>query len=284
MLYQMLVGTWPIGLEIGHVHGIKQFCERIEQWLIKALREAKQVSDWVLPNAEYEAACVKFLHAILMIDPYNVFLSKLINWVAAITPTGIVKSLSQTVLRLTSPGIPDLYQGTDFWDFSMVDPDNRRPVDYARREASLRQNGPTEGIDGWQEGTLKQRIISNLLTLRIKEPDLFAKGDYQPLQVTGLWAENVIAFARRTEQRTLIVIATILPYDLLGQSELPAISSEAWKDTFISLGILGILEKSTWTEILTGRKIHCETQLLLLEKILTQLPLAVLIDSDTDAV
>ncbi|MGZ5819456.1 MAG: malto-oligosyltrehalose synthase, partial [Burkholderiaceae bacterium] len=219
MLYQMLVGAWPIGLELADAHGIKQFADRIERWLIKALREAKQVSDWVQPNKEYEAACLKFLHAILLVDPYNVFLSKLINWVVKLTPAGIVKSLGQTVLRMTSPGIPDLYQGTDFWDFSLVDPDNRRPVDYPVREQHLAGYSAIKNIDDWQQGRLKQQVICNLLALRAKDQEVFSSGEYVPLNIMGPMADHAIAFARRYQLRTAIILVTHLPYQLMGESD-----------------------------------------------------------------
>ncbi|MGZ5859187.1 MAG: malto-oligosyltrehalose synthase, partial [Burkholderiaceae bacterium] len=275
MLYQMLVGAWPIGLEFDDAHGIKQFAERIERWLIKALREAKQVSDWVLPNEQYEAACVKFLHAILLVDPYNVFLSKLVNWAGKLTPAGIVKSLGQTVLRMTSPGIPDLYQGTDFWDFSLVDPDNRRPVDYAAREQALGRSSAIRSTEGWQQGNLKQQVIRNLLALRTKEPDLFLNGDYLPLDIAGPMADHAIAFARRYQQRTVIVIVTHLPYQLLGESETPIVRSEAWKETVINFPF----GPESWTDIFSGEKMDIKGGKILLCEALHLLPVAVLMGS-----
>jgi (1->4)-alpha-D-glucan 1-alpha-D-glucosylmutase len=133
MLYQMLVGAWPLELVESDDHGIRAFAARIEQWQTKALREAKRISSWAQPNAEYETACRNFLYGILEPKAVNLFLKELATWVRRIAPAGAVNSLMQTVLRLTSPGIRDIYQGAEFWDFSLVDPDNRRPVDYAAR-------------------------------------------------------------------------------------------------------------------------------------------------------
>jgi (1->4)-alpha-D-glucan 1-alpha-D-glucosylmutase len=133
MLYQMLVGAWPSELLESDDHGIRAFAARIEQWQTKALREAKRISSWAQPNAEYETACRNFLYGILEPKAVNLFLKELATWVRRIASAGAVNSLMQTVLRLTSPGIRDIYQGAEFWDFSLVDPDNRRPVDYAAR-------------------------------------------------------------------------------------------------------------------------------------------------------
>ncbi|HEY8101954.1 MAG TPA: malto-oligosyltrehalose synthase [Burkholderiaceae bacterium] len=274
MLYQMLVGAWPIGLKFDDVHGIKQFAERIERWLIKALREAKQVSDWVQPNEEYEAACVKFLHAILLVDPYNVFLSKLVDWVSKLAPVGMIKSLVQTVLRLTSPGIPDLYQGTDFWDFSLVDPDNRRPVDYAVREQALLGYAVIKNTEGWQQGRLKQQVICNLLALRVKEPDLFLNGEYLPLNITGSMADHAIAFARRYQQRTVIIVATHLPYQLMEESDFPVVRSEVWKETAVDF----TFHSESWTDILSGEKTNIKGGKIQLGDALRLLPVAILMN------
>jgi (1->4)-alpha-D-glucan 1-alpha-D-glucosylmutase len=275
MLYQMLFGAWPIGLESIDVQGIKQFGERIERWLVKALREAKQVSDWVQPNEAYEAACVRFLHAILLIDPYNVFLSKLTDWARQMTPAGIAKSIVQTVLRMTSPGMPDLYQGTEFWDFSLVDPDNRRPVDYAARESTLADAAGIKDVDGWRQGQLKQQVIQNILALRARERDLFLNGEYIPLEVNGPAATHAIAFARRYQERTLLVIAAHLPYPLLAQSDAPQMQPDAWQDTTVNLMPL---PDATWTDVLMGEKRQAAAEKKMwLAECLRLLPAAVLI-------
>jgi (1->4)-alpha-D-glucan 1-alpha-D-glucosylmutase len=278
MLYQMLLGAWPVGLEADDVSGIKQFAERIERWLIKALREAKQVSDWVQPNEEYEAACLKFLHGVLLVDPYNVFLTKLVNWVTRVTPAGMVKSIGQTVLRLTSPGVPDLYQGTDFWDFSLVDPDNRRPVDYAEREKGLVGYAAIKNVDGWHQGRLKQQIICNILALRAELPDLFLKGEYLPLDITGPLAGNAIAFARRDQQQTVIVIVNHLPYRLLQAddlSDVPIIQAAAWNDTTVSLPA-STDDSVPWINVLTDEKTDIADGKIRLTDALRLLPVAII--------
>ncbi|MFC7513827.1 malto-oligosyltrehalose synthase [Herbaspirillum sp. GCM10030257] len=275
MLYQMLAGAWPIGLDPNDSDGVAQFAERIERWQTKALREAKQVSDWVLPNEEYEAACKRFLYAVLKAGPGNSFLSQLVAWVNHITPAGAAKSLTQSVLRMTSPGMPDLYQGTDFWDFSLVDPDNRRPVDYAARTQALSAADKNiTDIAGWQSGAIKQAIIRHTLQLRAREQDLFARGTYLALQIEGTAARHVMGFARQMQERTAIVIAAHRPATLMGGSAGPVIPVDAWQDTML---LFPAAASSTWMDIYTGRTIKVESGKLRLGEALASLPVAVLV-------
>jgi (1->4)-alpha-D-glucan 1-alpha-D-glucosylmutase len=275
MLYQMLVGAWPIGLQANDAEGIKQFTERIQQWQTKALREAKQVSDWVLPNERYEEGCKNFLLSILKPGDGNAFLPQLVEWVERMAPAGAAKSLAQTVLRLTSPGVPDLYQGTEFWDFSLVDPDNRRPVDFAAREQALQEGQLVQSLDGWQQGHVKQKLIRAGLALRAELPDLFSRGDYLSLEVTGPMAKHVIAFARRHQERSVIVIATHLPHRLLGQSQTPSVPREAWKETAV---MLDADWAQSWTDVYTGNGLQVRAGRVLLEDALSILPVALLKD------
>lgn len=273
MLYQMLVGAWPIGLDASAADGIKAFAHRMEQWQTKALREAKQVSDWVLPNEAYEAGCRAFLFALLDPRPDNAFLPRLIQWAGKITPVGMLKSLSQTVLRLTSPGIPDLYQGCECWDLSLVDPDNRRPVDYAVRRQALEALIQCKDLQAWRDGYVKQKIIRQVLALRADHPDLFLRGDYQALELGGPYAKHALAFIRRDQDQAVMVVAAHLPWRVLGKRDVPKVAPDAWQDTAISL----TQELSAdWTDILTGEKRHAVSGRLLLRDILDSLPAAVL--------
>ncbi len=273
MLYQMLVGAWPIGLVSTDAEGVAQLAERLDRWQTKALREAKQVSDWVLPNEHYEAACKKFLESILDPRPGNAFLTSLAGWIKRITPAGVVNSLAQAVLRMTVPGIPDMYQGTDLWDFSMVDPDNRRPVDYAARIGMLEQALPNGRMKDWQTGHLKQSIIQQTLLLRRKDPDLFLQGDYLALEIDGPLAAHAIAFARRCQDRTAIVIVTHLPYRLLAEEGLPVVAAQAWEDTAVNLPAGW---GPHWQDIHSGTKMELTGRRLLLREAISLLPVAVL--------
>src|SRR5690606_19625680 len=201
MLYQMILGAWPFELRADDRDGLQAYAERLAAWQEKALREAKRYSSWAMPNGEYEHACREFLQALLDPGRSAGFLQEMVDWVARIAPAGIANSLTQTLLRLTSPGVPDLYQGTEFWDFSLVDPDNRRPVNYDARSLRLAQEDQAHQRicqhRGWHQCQLKQPLIHAALQLRKRDPALFAEGDYLPLTVDGPLAEHVIAFLRR---------------------------------------------------------------------------------------
>ncbi|HJV52447.1 MAG TPA: malto-oligosyltrehalose synthase [Noviherbaspirillum sp.] len=274
MLYQMLAGAWPIGLDAGDTEGIRRFADRIERWQTKALREAKQVSDWVLPNEEYEAACRAFLYAILTPGPQNGFLPAFLAWVDRLVPAGVLKSLVQCVLRMTSPGVPDLYQGADLWDFSLVDPDNRSPVDYALRMQALQTPPPlVTDLEGWKSGRLKQQIIHHGLTLRAQHPELFSRGEYLPLDISGPLAPHAIAFLRRHEEHSVIVIAAHLPCALRADEYTPALLPSGWEDTAV---LLPDAASTARTDLFTGRRLAIDAGRVLLSGVLSLLPVAVL--------
>src|SRR6202044_1485249 len=151
---------------------------------VKSLREAKLVSEWAAPNEDYEAACTEFLTGTL--DPSRPVLAEIIAFAEKLGAPGAANGLAQTLLRLTVPGVPDLYQGTEFWDQSLVDPDNRRPVDFAQRQATLQTGtSPAEALANWRSGAVKQAIIARALALRASLPELFAQGDYVKLEASG---------------------------------------------------------------------------------------------------
>ena len=151
-----------------------------------------------------------------------------------IAPAGALNGLVQTALRCTAPGVPDCFQGTEFWDLSLVDPDNRRPVDYAARMESLRRDAaPVELLARWRDGTVKQAMIATLLNLRSRKPQLFARADYQPLEVRGTQAGNVAAFMRRAGDDSMLVAVPLRC--VATTTELPLPSAEFWGDTAIVL-------------------------------------------------
>lgn len=216
MLYQMIIGAWPFELDTDDAEALNQYAERLGAWQQKALREAKRHSSWAAPNEEYEQACRQFLTSLFHREQSGTFLDEVVDWVNRITPAGIANSLTQTLLRLTSPGMPDLYQGTEFWDFSLVDPDNRRPVDFAERVKQLK-DAAQMAHEGWHQRQLKQPLIHAALTLRAKDSDVFAKGDYVPLQVEGPLSDHVVAFLRQYEGRTILVATLRMNYKLVGE-------------------------------------------------------------------
>ncbi|MBS0603089.1 MAG: malto-oligosyltrehalose synthase [Proteobacteria bacterium] len=250
MLYQMLVGIWPAGATPPDAATLAVLRERLGGWQLKALREAKRHSHWSEPNLEYEAACADFLAALL--DPARAadFLAGLHGFAARIAPAGAVNSLLQTLLRLGTPGVPDLYQGCEFWDQSLVDPDNRRPVDWPARAAALAGAATdAELLAAWPDGRLKQRLIARMLELRRADPALFARGDWRELAVLGRWSAQVFAAVRVREGRCVLLAGLRLATGLLIGGEQSLVPPTAvWGDTRLKLP--GRLAGLRWRSVL----------------------------------
>ena len=220
-LYQTLVGAWPMDLGVDDRNGLETFRERVSGWWRKALREAKLNSSWAAPDESYETACDRFLTAAFDADTSGVFLAEVIAFAERIAPAGASNGLTQTLLRCTAPGMPDLYQGTEDWDLSLVDPDNRRPVDYGSRRAGLTDASDIRTLLGhWRDGRIKQRVIAAALGLRQRWPDVFSDGDYTPLDVEPPGAGNAIAFARSLGGRAILIAAPLRVADHVDADDL----------------------------------------------------------------
>ncbi len=198
-----------------------------------------------------------------------------------IGPLGAIDSLQQTLLRLTSPGVPDLYQGTDLWDFSLVDPDNRRPVDYALRRAWLaeieEQGPPSEQLDHWRDGRVKLAVVRRALALRKHCESLFAQGEYIPLKVEGEHAKHAIAYARHAGSAFAIVIATRLSAPLLeANADLPLVDPQKWGDTSIVLP--EALHSRALFDWLSPNAPKAEGEHLFLRNALAGMPVALLVE------
>jgi malto-oligosyltrehalose synthase len=229
-LYQMIVGAWPMTLEPDDAEGCKAFAERLAGWQQKAIREAKLQGDWTGPDEAYEAAARDFLFSLLA--PGSAFAAEVAQFVRRIAPAGAVNGLAQTLLKLTAPGVPDFFQGTEFWDFSLVDPDNRRPVDFAARIEALRKAAsPAALTDAWRDGRVKQAVIARTLALRGAAPELFSRGAYCPLDVTGALARHVLAFMRVHEGQASLTVVPRLSHRLLEDRDGITIPPDAWRDT-----------------------------------------------------
>lgn len=237
MLYQTLLGSWPLGLAADDQAGLETYLQRLCGWQEKALREAKLRSSWSANNEGYEGACRSFLQQLLQSPEAAELRADIAAAASELAPAGALNSLGQTLLRMTTPGVPDLYQGAEFWDFSLVDPDNRRPVDFNARKAALGASQPvTEHIPNWADGRLKQRLIRHTLGLRAAHPQVFAAGSYRHLTVSGSQADRVLAFARYVDNdQFVIVLLPRLAANLLGEGTTPLIDSVAWGDTYIQL-------------------------------------------------
>jgi maltooligosyltrehalose synthase len=207
-------------------------------WLQKALREAKQETSWDNPNAAFEAACAGFLAKILNPSISGEFLAAIEAFVGRIAPAGIVNSLSQTLLRLTTPGIPDLYQGTEFWDFSLVDPDNRGAVDFAAHAEALAAPAPIETLmNNWRDGRIKQALIARVLRFRKRREQLFATGDYAPVPVSGPLSAHLVALLRRQGDEAALVLASRHCAEFLGVGDPPLVPPDRWRDTVLHLPV-----------------------------------------------
>lgn len=261
-LYQVMLGSWPNELmeaSSWEGDGLRAYCERVEATAIKSARESKSRTSWASPDQAYEDAIHSFVQGIL--DPARSpqFLADFTDFSRRVAWFGMLNSLSQTVLKLTLPGIPDTYQGADLWDYAMVDPDNRRPVDFAGRAALLRdlpdEVDPQSLLASWPDGRIKLLILSRLLRLRRRKPDLFLTGAYHPLAAEGNRGDHLCAFARLTQSDGLVVIAPRFFVALSdGRTELP--QSAAWADT-MTIGP-GELAGRRMTNLLTGETISPE--------------------------
>ncbi|WHO76122.1 malto-oligosyltrehalose synthase [Rhizobium sp. BT03] len=227
MLYQALAGVWPEDFDRGQTEELRA---RFTDYAVKAVREAKLHTGWIEQDAAYEEAVAAYAAA--LVSPENdAFLEDFETVLQPFIAAGYLNSLSQTLLKLTAPGIPDIYQGSEGFDFSLVDPDNRRPADHARLAAWLDEAGPIAKL---QAAALKQRIIAIGLQLRQRQPALFARGDYLPLKVTGGRREHVLAFARVHKDNFAIVAAPRLMFGWLDPGVLFA-GPEFWEDTAIAV-------------------------------------------------
>ncbi|HVJ54279.1 MAG TPA: malto-oligosyltrehalose synthase [Aliidongia sp.] len=206
-VYQSLIGAWPPGLQPTDRDGLASFKERLRPAMVKAVREAKERTNWNDPDDGYEAALGDFIDALLDPDRSAQFLADLSGFCERIGFWGALTSLSASLLRHTTPGIPDVYQGSEGWNLSLVDPDNRRPVDYEAAAARLDQPVATALRGGWRDGAAKSFLIRRVLELRRAQPDLFAEGSYTPLEAQGEQAACLIAFARQHEGSRLIALA-----------------------------------------------------------------------------
>jgi (1->4)-alpha-D-glucan 1-alpha-D-glucosylmutase len=210
LLYQTMLGAWPNCTEEKAA-----FRVRLKEFVVKALREAKQSSSWIAPHEEYEHAVQEFLDRILVDD--TPFTSDFRQFQQRLAAGGARNSLSQLVLKIASPGVPDFYQGTELWNLTLVDPDNRRPVDYKRRAALLETLRRREGEDRIAlirdlaanplQDEMKLFVTYRGLEFRKSQRDLFARGDYLPLETRGARAAHIVAFARCLGDRWAVVAA-----------------------------------------------------------------------------
>ena len=242
LLYQTLIGAWP--LDPMDEEGLAQFSLRIEQYMEKALKEAKVHTSWINPNEAYEQAVRYFVQSLLDPDPGNQFVADFVEFHAGIADAGIWNSLSQTLLKVASPGVPDFYQGTESWDFSLAEPDNRRPVDFSIRmewlERVKRQESGKmiplirELLRHRKDGRIKLYVTSQALNFRRIHSELFLNGEYFPLMVSGPLRDHAVAFARRNNTMWTLVVVPRLLMKLSSLGE-PPIGRSVWKESVLAV-------------------------------------------------
>ena len=277
--YQSLLGAWPPELcdtPSPDERALRDFAARLRGAMTKAVREAKRHSTWAAPDERYETAALALVDAAL--TPGNAFLAQFAPFASRIARLGVHNSLLQVALKLTSPGVPDLYQGTELWDFSLVDPDNRRRVDFAHRaglleavERSVEQDrvgALTHWLRHWHDGRIKLAVTRALLELRAREPALFAAGGYEACAVSGPRADELVAFVRRHGQRLVLTAAQRFP--------LRAERSRDWRGTRIHVArpVMGAVD------VLTGGSVRGDS--LDPAELFATLPVAVLAANDAD--
>ena len=289
LLYQTLLGVWPAHPVTGEDH--EALKARIRDYMVKAIREAKVNSNWISPDGPYEEALLKFIDAILSCSTTNLFMKDFTTFQKKISYFGMFNALSQTLLKITSPGVPDFYQGTELWDFSLVDPDNRRPVNFGvrrriltglkkrmKKDASRRVSLARGLLRTWQDGAIKLYVTFMSLNYRKKNHLLFEDGGYLPIIADGSLKENVCAFARFVEDKAaLVVVPRFLTRPLKSVKEKP-FGECVWTDTGIV--IPDEIPGNTYRNIFTGETITEMKQngkrRLLLGEVLASFPVALL--------
>ncbi len=242
LFYQLLVGSWPV--DVG-----PEYFERMKGAMTKSLREAKVHSTWQAPNKEYEDAALSLIDEVAGAEKTGAFYSAFLPFEEKVARLGVQNSLVQLALKMTAPGVPDFYQGTELWDLSMVDPDNRRPVDYERRVRMLSEvegTRPAELLENWKDGRIKMFVTTRLLQLRTENAELFSCGKYEALTATGDKADFICGFERYLDDQSVLVLTARFPARRESEPE--------WGDT--SIPVPERLRRKKLREVLTGREIQ----------------------------
>jgi (1->4)-alpha-D-glucan 1-alpha-D-glucosylmutase len=308
LFYQALVGTWPAE----HIdaplptEAPPELVARLRTGMQKAIKEAKTHTSWFNQGGAYEDAVARFVDTTLQGSAAKRFLKSFVPFVRRVSVGGMVNSLAQLVLKVASPGVPDFYQGTEFWQLDLADPDNRRPVDFQAREAALAALMPwieraerpaatrleTCGCDSeleafvddllanWPDARIKMFVMACALRLRRAEPALFIEGAYEALRVEGVEASHVVTFARTAGgSRVVAAVPRLMNHGLPEGRQIP-VGGEVWKDTrlFLSADSAG----TTWRHVFTGARVKPDTEgALSAADLFRTCPVALLISDDT---
>jgi (1->4)-alpha-D-glucan 1-alpha-D-glucosylmutase len=290
LLYQTLLGVWP--LETINWTVSDEFVSRIRDYMIKASREAKVNTSWINQNEAYELALTSFIDHIARPGPGNKFLPEFLPFQRKISRCGLYNSLAQTLLKICVPGVPDFYQGTELWNFNLVDPDNRRPVDYETRITMLSELKRKEGMSvtnlaedlyhNMDDGRIKMYLTYKALSYRKANRGLFEKGAYLPLAIAGAMADHVCAFARSLDGSSAIVAVPRFLWPLMTEVSMP-LDKASWTDTYIVLPDAD--KEAEYRNVFTDEIVRAEPQNegimgLALDGILSSFPVALMINKD----
>lgn len=277
-MYQTLLGAYPFRED-----EMPQFLGRLKNYFVKAIREAKVHTAWLKPDERYEQAFLCFLERILEPSAKNEFLSSFRSFQRRIARYGIMNSLSQTLLKLTSPGVPDFYQGTELWDLNLVDPDNRKEVDFELRSrylANMKKRFESDSDEFLRElwenredGRIKMFLIHRVLLARRHWRSLFLRGSYIPLHADGCLSRNVVCFGRKWRNHWAISLTPRFPTQLVGDSECPT-GKELWGETLIKLPRRA---PKQWNEVISGLDIESPPGVLSVGDVLSRFPVGVVL-------
>ncbi len=287
--YQALLGAWPAEEN----EPSRQFVDRMREYIAKATKEKKVHTSWITPSPEYDAAVAQFIENTLLGTRSKPFLAQFLPFQKRIAELGMVNSLSQLTLKLASPGVPDIFQGSELWDLNLVDPDNRRPVDFEARRQMLASfdeqlasaapccatlNLASQLLANWKNGAVKLFATEQGLGLRKRKPSLFLRGTYEPLTASGLGASNIVAFTRRFEQDVAVAVAPRLITGMTGfESGLPL--GPVWGDTELELGNL---ESKSLRNVFTGQSVQIpESGRIRMEELFKSFPVALLASGES---
>ncbi|MFH1926380.1 MAG: malto-oligosyltrehalose synthase [Chloroflexota bacterium] len=276
-LYQTLLGAWPLSQE-----ELPAFRERLRAYLIKAAREAKTFTSWLEPNQSYEEALLQFAQEILADTQRNTFLEDFLNFQEKIAFFGSLNSLGQLLIKVTAPGIPDFYQGTELWDLSLVDPDNRRPVDFQKRKRYLNELMQEETLSksrllaqllkSWKDGRVKLYLTQKAMRFRSENATIFQYGEYLPIQVSPNMREHIYAFGRCHEKEWALTVVSRLTTKLVSADEFPL--GPVWGQSRL---FLHRNAPRNWRNILTGEEIDIkEGNGLAVSEVLRTCPVALM--------
>lgn len=293
LLYQTLIGVWPFGPE-GEATPPAGLVERVQSYIIKAASEAKRNTTWTDPDSTWKETLSKFVANVLTGSDAAPFVNDFLTFQRHTARVGVVNSLSQTILKLASPGVADVYQGCELWDFSMVDPDNRRPVDYDARarmiqewDAGIASGRPAaelaaESFAGFESGQVKLHVVRTVLNHRRQNPDLYLRGSYRPVDASGTHKDRVVAFQRGLADRNVVVVAPRLVAPLMGDDGSTPPLGDVWGDTDVAVPDT---PSGRWRDLLTGRVIPsvrgADRRALQLSELFVHLPVALLVDDDS---